>query len=78
MILLSADQRHTSFSTNERSIDRRAVCSSVGSNKDEREDDERALAAMVGAWRPRRRRLLEMKSMVMVWIFVHEMRNFRV
>ena len=65
ILLLSADQRHTSFSTNDRSIDRRAVCSSVELNKDEREDDERALAAMVGAWRPRRRRLPEMTSMVM-------------
>ena len=65
ILLLLADQRHTSFSTNDRSIDRRAVCSSVGLNKDAREDDERALAAMVGAWCPRRRRLPEMTSMVM-------------
>ena len=60
------NRRHTSFSTNDRSIDRRAVCSSVGLNKDEREDDEWALPAMVGAWRPRRRRLPEMTSMVLM------------
>lgn len=48
---------HTSFSTNERSIDRRAECSSVGLNRDDREDDERARDAIDGAWRPSRRRL---------------------
>ena len=49
--------KHTSFSTNERSIDLNDECSSVGLNRDDRDDDDRACDAIDGAWRPSRRRL---------------------
>jgi len=49
--------KHTSFSTNERSIDLNDECSSVGLNRDDRDDDDRARDAIDGAWRPSRRRL---------------------
>ena len=37
--------KHTSFSTNEHSIDLNDKCSSVGLNRDDREDEDRGLAA---------------------------------
>ena len=37
--------KHTSFSTNEHSIDLNDKCSSAGLNRDDREDEDRGLAA---------------------------------